>query len=934
MSHSPPADSNESLSSAVSNEPRDFSEEALRREMAFLGEILGDTIREISGSDALQMVEDLRRLAWSRRRGLAAAEAAMKSFIAELAPDQLRVVVRAFTVFLDLANLAEDRQRVRVLRQRDRDAYPESRHESVREAIFRLQRSGKSAAEIGQLLDHLHVEMVFTAHPTEAKRRSVRRKLRRVRELLIESDAEQLPQEEDMTERSIRAELAKLWQTDFIRPWRPSVMQEVRRGLSIKPTLWKVIPELQRELRGALAEAFEGESHQVSPCVTFGSWIGGDRDGHPGVTPEITEQTFRWLRRAAIDLQLTTCRDLFDSLSLSERQLPHDRVLNECMDEACRQWPELEKIISEIPPNELCRRWIAVINWRLQQTDLVELSGKAIRGAYAISQELALDVRQLLETVSRSPSGEFLTEEIHVWLDQIDTFGFYLARLDVRQDARYYRKVMDEIFRLTGLCGEPEQLDEKGRQQLLVGTLGEKLLDLPDSASQEARETVALFRLLHQVAGSFGPQAVGGHVISMTHAPSDLLTVLWLWKQTDSSVAQPDVARPDIAIVPLFETIEDLQQGPAILQAVFDLPVYREYVRQQHDCQVVMLGYSDSTKDGGYLTACWSLHKSQRHLGEVAKEFGIELNFFHGRGGSLGRGGGPMARSIRSLPAQTFRGSLRLTEQGEVLAQRYDNPQIAHRHLEQAIWSSLLAVGEPAALEKQEWVEQLEQLAASSFLKYRALVEKTHFVEFFRRATPINEIEQLRIGSRPARRKGGGSLDDLRAIPWVFSWTQCRSMIPAWYGLGTAAEEILVDAPSRQLLQTMYRNWPFFQATIDNAELALAKADSRIAQQYAKLADDSTALAEIGADIAEEFSRTRAALLAITGNEELLDGTPWLKESIRVRDRYLDPLNFIQIELLRRLRSCSPEDGVQIEELHYLTRLTINGLAAGMRTSG
>ncbi len=923
---------------AALNETGDFSENRLREEMALLGELLGDTVREIAGEEGLQVVETLRRLAWDRRRGEPEAGAAMTQFVGALGADQLRVVIRAFTIFLDLTNLAEDRQRVRVLRERERAAYPEARSESIRAATLRLKASGKTADEMRALLEHLDVELVFTAHPTEAKRRSVRRKLRRLRELLLEADAEQLPGERDETERSIRAELAKLWQTDFIRPWRPSVMQEVRRGLSMKRVLWEVVPELLREFRRSLTEAYGEEAPVLRPCITFGSWIGGDRDGHPGVTPKITQETFCWMREAALELQVATCGQVFESLSLSQRQLHHEGALSQSCDKACRRWPQLEQVLAEVPPNELCRRWIGVIHWRLKQTQALELEDCLVDGSYGSSTEMARDVSVLLEAVAEGPGGDLLAEEVQAWLDRVRTFGFHLARMDVRQDARLYATVMDEIFRTTGLCSEPEKLEEGERQQLLIGSLGKKIELSVAKMSEEARETIDLFRLLHRVVRTFGPEALGGHVMSMTSAPSDVFTVLWLWEQTASEGAAKEEdggeATFRLPIVPLLETIEDLQHGPAILAGMFEVEAYREYLGAQQDRQVVMLGYSDSTKDGGYLSACWSLYQAQQALHTEAAAHGVELTFFHGRGGSLGRGGGPTARSIRSLPTGTFDGALRLTEQGEVLAERYEDPSIAHRHLEQVTWSSMLAAGEPGEKDREGWGEMMAGLERASYGNYRELVEQPDFVEFFRRATPLAEIEQLPMGSRPSRRRSGGGLSDLRAIPWVFSWTQCRCLIPAWYGLGSAVEGATKDAKSLKLLQTMYREWPFFRATLDNAEMALAKADMGIAEQYASLVGKSEDLARIGVMISEEFVRTRDALLAIMENEELLDDTLWLKESIRVRDRYIDPLNFIQVELLRRLQGGSEEGQEEIDELRHLARLTINGLAAGMRTSG
>jgi len=918
-------------------------ETPLREEIALLGEMLGDTIREISGNESLQVVEELRRLAWDGRSGQPGIEPATTQFIASLDDGQLRVVVRAFSIFLDLMNLAEDRQRVRVLREREKKAYPKAHGQSIREAVLDLQQAGKSASEMQPLLDQLHIELVFTAHPTEAKRRTVRAKLRKIRNLLSDHDTKPLPAERERTRELMQTELAKLWQTDVIRPRRPTVMQEVVRGLSIKQNLWDVLPQIMRELRTSLAEAFPEEALRIRPCVTFGSWIGGDRDGHPHVTPEVTEQTFVWLRQAALDFHLAASEELFDSYTLSQRQMHLGDAVAKELSQACERWPQLEEELAGIPADEVCRHWIGVIRWRLRQTGQMvldeKLSSDPTPGAYPSSLELEQDVSTLHDAIAKTSGGELLTGELKTWLDRIDVFGFHLARLDVRQDARQYREVLNDLFQKLDLCADPESLDESGRQQLLESKQGPGIFSgdpsqkpLP-SFSEEGHETLDLFRLLHRTVKRFGPKAIGGHVISMTSAPSDVLTVLWLWKQTaPEGVSQESLAC--LPIIPLFETIGDLEQGPAILTGMFDVPEYRELLRQQGDQQIVMIGYSDSTKDGGYLTACWSVYQGQQQLQQVASERGIKLTFFHGRGGALGRGGGPAARSILSLPEGTFQGSLRLTEQGEVLADRYDDPVIAHRHLEQMVWSSLLAGGHPTTPDKKEWGETMNRLAEISFRKYRDLVEQPDFVEFFLRTTPIAEVEQLPIGSRPARRRGSSGLKDLRAIPWVFSWTQCRCVLPAWYGFGAAVDEILQDKPLQKLLQSMYQDWPFFRATIDNAELALAKADLGIMEQYVSLADDRETLVQIGAMISDEFRRTRNAILAITNREALLDGTPWLQESIRLRNRYIDPLNLIQIELLRRSRSSADSSESQAEELQHLTRLTINGLAAGMRTSG
>jgi phosphoenolpyruvate carboxylase len=913
--------------------------EELRREISFLGNLLGETIRESSGEAALAIVEELRRAAWDRRTGGHAAEQRIRQLVAGLDESQLRVAIRAFTVFLDLLNLVEDRCRVAVLDQRARQVYPRPRSESIRAAICRLHEAGVSADAVQQLINRLHIELVFTAHPTEAKRRSVRGKLRAIRQWMKQLDADPPPEVRQRSENKIRAEIAKLWQTDFIRPWRPSVLQEVERGLSIKPVLWDEVPHIAQDLAGALREFYGDAVRSSRPCLTFGSWIGGDRDGHPGVTADVTAETFRWLRREALAFHVRSCDALLDSLSMSGRQVQMSDTLCHVIEESVRRWPVLQEQLAGLPPGELCRRWLAVIRWRLQQTAADPLlsggSGTAGEAAYPSAGGLASDVALLAAAIGVVRGSRYVLDEVTTWQTQIDTFGFHLARLDVRQNASVYREVLDELFRRNGWHPGYAGLDETGRCRLLEDSLSRRCRLEFDDASPMLIETVALFRSLHRIADAWGIAAIGAHVVSMTSAASDILAVLWLWQQSadrDGNGGERS-ERDGLRIVPLLETIEDLEHGPSILAELLALPAYRQHLGRLGDDQLIMLGYSDSTKDGGYLMACWSLHRAQHRLVEVARPHGIELTFFHGRGGSLGRGGGPAARSILSLPEGTFSGCLRLTEQGEVLADRYDDRAIAYRHLEQVLGSALLAAGDPPRSDSARWYGTMDRLSRESLRKYRQLIEQPAFLGFFRCATPISEIEQLPIGSRPSRRKPDGGLSDLRAIPWVFSWTQSRTLLPAWYGLGSALRPALDNPALLAELQSMYTLWPFFRALIDNAELALAKSDPDIAAEYASLADGNAAWLAIASLIAAEYDLSCRAVLALTGRGELLDAMPWLKESIRVRNRFIDPLNLIQVELLRRQRQGSlPES--RGEELKHLTRLSIKGLAAGMRTSG
>jgi phosphoenolpyruvate carboxylase len=913
------------------------TDERLRRDIDDLGRTFGDTVRRFAGAETFEAVEQVRRLARRFCDGEAAAADELDAVLRSMPLDRLRGVTQAFSGFLELANLAEDRQRVRALRDRERASHPNPRPESVSAAIRELKAAGVTGTELAALLSRVRVELVFTAHPTEAKRKSLRVKLRELRRLLGELDDPALtPREANRLRLLVRREIVKLWQTDVSRPTRPTVLEEVRRGLSFKPTLWRTVPRIMDEARDAIAELYGAEGPTVPPVLSFGSWMGGDRDGHPYVTPEITWQTLTWLRTAAVERHIENGDALIESLSLSVQQAPGCASLYEPIATACAAWPEVVARTEISPPFEVLRRWLAVIRWRLERT----LEGCAVEadppGAYATADELSADVELLRVALANSGNTEVVETEVQTWLDQIDTFGLHTARLDVRQHSEVYRSVIDEVWRSVGFVADGQSLDEAERCKLFVATLPTAANYDPVNLSETAHETLRLFGVLRRAARRFGMACLGGHVVSMTQKPSDLLAVLWLWKwSTRTDGGSPRDAELHLPVMPLFETIGDLAGAGETLGAVLDQTVYREHVRACGDRQTVMIGYSDSTKDGGYLAACWGLQRVQIDLHEVADRHGVHVTFFHGRGGSLGRGGGPAARSILSLPPETFDGSLRLTEQGEVLAERYDDPAIAHRHLEQVIWAVLRASQAEPEAPTGGWRERIERMADASFAAYRNLVEHPSFTSFFRAATPIGAIEGLPIGSRPAKRKTSNRIEDLRAIPWVFSWTQCRSLLPAWYGLGFGLRAFLDEGPgAADELRRMYREWPFLRATIDNAVLALAKANRPVFRRYARLAGDAPGMVEVARLLDEEFDRATSTVLEVTGGAELLDDVPWLKQSIRVRNRYVDPLNLVQLEVMRRVNDHTSRGEEAPDDLRRLSQLVIKGLAAGMRTTG
>jgi phosphoenolpyruvate carboxylase len=516
------------------------------------------------------------------------------------------------------------------------------------------------------------------------------------------------------------------------------------------------------------------------------------------------------------------------------------------------------------------------------------------------------------------------------WLWQTEIFGLHFARLDIRQESSRNALVVAEAARAAGLAEDYAALSEEEKRALLCRPAR---LDAAALAglSADAQETLAVFTTLARAARSLGEEALGCHIISMTHQVSDVLAVPWLM-----GLAAGDAEAASMDIVPLFETIDDLARAPEIVLAMLDDPGYRRHLARRGNTQTVMIGYSDSTKDGGYLAACWALYKAQSVLSRVAQERGVRLVFFHGRGGALGRGGGPAARSILALPPESLGAGLRMTEQGEVLADRYDDPRIAGRHLEQVVWATLTSTVQPLSPPRQEWLDAMETLAREALAAYRGLVDQAGFLAFFEQATPIIEIESLPIASRPAYRRETRALADMRAIPWVFAWTQNRCMIPAWYGIGSAFYAFARSRPDGwDMLRAMYEGWSFFRATIDNAVLALAKSDLAIGRMYADLVEEPEPRERIWSMISSEFEASREAVLRANGQPQLLEEIPWLQQSIRVRNPNTDPLNLVQVEWMRRMREAERRgDEARQAQCRQLLRLTIEGVAAGMRTTG
>ncbi len=911
--------------------------ETLSKEVDQLGRLIGDVIREMAGDEGFELVESVRKMIRELRSGNREREGVLDDIISKVDKQQIITLTRAFTIFLELSNLAEDRQRVRVLHDRKRDAYSDPATETIRAIIKQFHDKGYSSEQVQEYVNCARIELVLTAHPTEAKRRSIRRLLNDLRKLLNQQDnPDLLPEKRERIPCEVKAQLRKLWQTDFIRSRRPTVLEEVQRGLAYKDVLWDVVPRVANDLHHALNEYYP-DVKKTNPLFVYGSWMGGDRDGNPFVTPEVTAQTFEWLRQAALETHMNQCESLGRSLCISDKHSAAGKLILDSVAHAKQRWPELEPILQQIPPRESYRQWIRVIYWRLAQTATLGMKDRVadIPGAYLSAAELHSDVTLIRNSLHTTGNDIIADNEVQPWLEQIRIFGFHMMHLDIRQDSSVYAEVMNDIWKVTGKHDDPAGLEEKQRQELLLSTLGCEISLDSAALSENTTRTLGLFKVMRRTARVYGMESLGGHVVSMTRTASDLLTVLWLWKWSESvDGGDEQDSLSQLPLVPLFETIEDLKNADTTLISLLSDPIYRDYLKQQGNNQTVMIGYSDSTKDGGYLAGQWGLFISQSRMARVADKFGINLTFFHGRGGSLGRGGGPAAKSVLSLPEDSFNGTLRLTEQGEILSDRYDNPHIAVRHLEQLAWAVLSKVSDDSAADFSPWQETMQQLAELSRVGYRQLVDHPGFPEFYRHVTPINAIEKLPIGSRPSKRRKGDTVENLRAIPWVFSWTQCRCLLPAWFGIGSACKHFK-DEGNFDVLQKMYNEWTFFKVIIDNAALALAKTNMPVFSRYAQLGAQLEGGDELIQMINSEYENTLEAILKLTGSKKLLEQVSWLQRSIDVRNGYVGPLNLLQIELMKKCAAVSESDSEDyLSDLEYLTQLTIKGVSTGMRGTG
>ena len=880
----------------------------LRADVNLLGTLLGEALQQIEGRDVYDAVECVRALAKRARDGDTADLEAMEQTLTQLPVESALTVARAFAHFLTLANIAEQHHRIRRRRDYQRSAAAPPQRASFADSIRRLLEAGVDADAVLAAIGELRVELVLTAHPTEIVRRTLRQQQRRIAEQLSVRDRADLTSSERReTVNALRREVMLGWMVDEVKRERPSPLDEVKWGLvAFEQTLWDAVPRSMRHLDAVLLELADRTlPHGIAP-IRFGSWMGGDRDGNPRVTPEITTQACLLTRWMAADLYL-------EEITALRAELPLNVASAELRDLVGDVGDPYRVLLRTVCDRLECTR--TAVERALE--GLAPATDQGTR-PYGRVDELAEPLRVCFRSLEETGAGVIARGRLLDVLHRIACFGLTLVRLDLRQDASRHTAAMNAITTRLG-AGSYAEWDEDRRLVFLrkhldseVTAIGE-ICASPQEFAEDVRDVLATFT----VAASLPSESLGAYVISMASQPSDVLAVELL--QLAAGV------HPPLRVVPLFETVDDLQGAGASVGQLLDDPWYAARIDGR---QEIMLGYSDSAKDGGRLASSWGLYRAQEEIVAACRERNVHVTLFHGRGGTVGRGGGPTYQAIQAQPPGSIAGSLRVTEQGEMIDAKFGLPGIADRTLELYLTATLEAtlLEQPGPTAQQR--QLMDGLAIRARDAYRTMVyDRAEFLEYFRMATPEVELGHLNIGSRPARRAGQSGVRGLRAIPWVFAWTQTRLMLPGWLGVGEALQDAIENGHG-DALRRMYRDWPFFRTTLDLIEMVLAKASPGIAEQYdERLVPEH--LRVIGVDLRARLQRTTEALLSVTGHAELLEDNPVLKRSIGVRNPYVDPINIVQVEILSRLRE-DPDNPRLINALS----VTVNGVAAGMRNTG
>ncbi len=914
--------------------------------MRLLGRILGEVLLTEAGSTFFQTEERIRKTAIRIRTTEPARLPELLRLVEGLDAPTLARLVRAFGLYFHLSNAAEQAHRLGVLRRAEarRDGQPYA--ESIQETIRLLRARGVPAADLARVLSRLTVWPVFTAHPTETHRRTVLDHLRRIDRFVQALDEPylRLSERRALLDR-LREETALLWRTEEIRSRAPTPLDEAASILNtFVDSVYEVVPRLHSDLAFSLAESYPEESWPERPFLRFGSWVGGDRDGNPNVKPETAIVALRLQRQLILDRYEREVRDLANRLSVSQSQAGSASALSQSLARDRQTFPALLEPLAQRYPGEAYRLKLRAMAERLRRARLAPDLPKAEReGEYEQAEDFARDLNLVAEGLVGDGAADLARELIGPLRTRLAVFGFYLVGLEVRQHSARHAEAVAELL---ASAGEPgyELLGESARQAVLLRWLeGDRSL-AATSLTPASRDVVDTFLVMADAQRHMGRRACDTYIISMAAEPSDLLEVLLLAKQAGLVRALPAGGLvSDIRVAPIFEQIEALRRAPAVMATALGMPYYHAFVSACGDEQQILLGYSDSNKDGGYVAANWELFRAHRELAAVCRRAGVEILLFHGRGGSIGRGGGPMGNAIMAQPRGALAGRLKFTEQGQVVFARYANPAIAHRHLEQVTSALLRSALDPVARELQEAREParetvMDELANDGLAAYKSLVYDTPgFLDFFNRATPIGEIALLPIASRPVFRGADQTIEDMRAIPWVFAWHQVRCNLPGWYGLGSALAQAHKSG-DRDDLQEMYRGWAFFKVLLDNAQVSLGVATLEVTRLYAGLVEDEALRSVVVERIAKEHELAIAGLLGATGQTALLERMTGLRRSVAVRNPYVAPLHCAQVSALEQWRRGCPLGPAEEREWCNLTLATIlhsiNAIADGVEMTG
>lgn len=883
-----------------------------------------------------------------RKKFSSKASISLLKTIHKLKGNSPRDIVRALTLFFQLINIAEDRHRIRKRRvfKKLEGTKGRAQEGSIIECLQKLKREGVTPVELEQLIKQMMIGIVFTAHPTEVNRRTILQKHQNIREILDKMEEPYLSQhaKKNLTQQ-LAKEILLLWQTDLIRQQRTTLEMEVDQGLYfIDEIIFETLPQFLRDFRQALEYVFPKTDFTIPSIFQIGSWIGGDRDGNPNVTSALTVETLKKQKVLALEKYIQSVKFLIRQFSQSDKYTKISQTLKRSVRRDIVSHPSLEEVFIIGNPHEIYRQKLGLVSIKLKATlkDLTDLKTKNSQDIYLNAEELLSDL-DLIDSSLRE-GGNALIADGELWTlrTQIKIFGFHLLRMDIRQHSLVHEKTVNEILKKSEIEDKYSSLDEEQRITVLTNLIKQKpkqaIEKILKGLQGEQLETVETFNMILKAQEEFGSAAIQTYIISNCQEMSDILEVLFLAQLSGLFLYSsfPSQTMSKIDIVPLFESIRDLRLAPGLMERLYTHEVYKAHIDARSKFQQVMIGFSDSNKDGGILTAAWEIYLAQKRLADTTRHYGIDFLIFQGRGGSISRGGGPMNQAIIGQPPDTLRGRLKVTEQGEVVSSKYCHKELAIRNIE-LLTSALIQNHFQYQGKGKEispvWEQTLNTISDYAQRTYRSLVyENPEFKTYFREATPIDEFGALNIGSRPVSRTGELQIEDLRAIPWVFAWTQSRHLLPSWYGLGSALERFIIQDTNtnKKLLQEMVEKWPFFKSFMLNVEMAFAKTDIHIASLYSHLVKSTKIRNNIWKLFNEEYNLTKKWLLIILKQKQLLKTNRPLLESIERRNPFVDPLNYFQINALRELR----DDKKANDSLKELTLLTVKGISAGMKNTG